>query len=84
MLLSSFYSLTFLCFGLSVQTGDGRTTSICDSITSTVTAGSEEESLSDDDNDEDNGDDSDTASAPSPNPLRTEEGESMSTKLQNK
>ncbi|GFO19902.1 nuclear receptor corepressor 1, partial [Plakobranchus ocellatus] len=55
--------------------GDGRTTSICDSITSTVTAGSEEESLSDDDNDEDNGDDSDTASAPSPNPLRTEEGD---------
>lgn len=57
------------------QTVDGRTTSICDSITSTVTAGSEEESLSDDDNDEDNGDDSDTASAPSPNPLRTEEGD---------
>ncbi|RUS76384.1 hypothetical protein EGW08_015864 [Elysia chlorotica] len=57
--------------------GDGRTTSICDSITSTVTAGSEEESLSDDDNDEDNGDDSDTASAPSPNPLRTEEGDEL-------
>ena len=53
------------------QGGDRRTTSMCESITSTVTANSEEEvSLSDDDNDEDNGDDSDTASAPSPTPLR--------------
>ncbi|XP_059147260.1 uncharacterized protein LOC131934989 isoform X3 [Physella acuta] len=55
--------------------GDRRTTSTCESITSTVTAGSEDEvSVSDDDNDEDNGDDSDTASAPSPTP-RIEEGE---------
>ncbi|KAH9490196.1 hypothetical protein Btru_049405 [Bulinus truncatus] len=52
---------------------DRRTTSTCESITSTVTANSEEEvSLTDDENDEDNGDDSDTASAPSP---KLEEGE---------
>ncbi|BFZ19004.1 hypothetical protein BsWGS_22044 [Bradybaena similaris] len=55
------------------QGGDRRTISTCESITSTVTAGSEEEvSSSDDENVEDNGDDSDTASAPSPTPLRIE------------
>lgn len=53
---------------------DKRTTSICESIASTVTAPSDVEDMSSgmEDNDEDN--DSDTTSAPSPSNQRMEEG----------
>ena len=68
------------CMLSTWQDGERRTTSMCESITSTVTApsedgdGDDDVSISDDDNDEDNGEDSDTTSAPSPTPLRIEEG----------
>lgn len=59
---------------LNSQEVDKRTTSVCESIASTVTATSDVEDMSSgmEDNDEDN--DSDTTSAPSPTPQRIEEG----------
>ncbi|XP_078336139.1 uncharacterized protein LOC111132990 isoform X2 [Crassostrea virginica] len=58
---------------LNSQEVDKRTTSVCESIASTVTATSDVEDMSSgmEDNDEDN--DSDTTSAPSPTPQRIEE-----------
>lgn len=59
---------------LNSQEVDKRTTSVCESIASTVTATSDVEDMSSgmEDNDEDN--DSDTTSAPSPTAQRMEEG----------
>ncbi|XP_056017947.1 serine/arginine repetitive matrix protein 2-like isoform X6 [Ostrea edulis] len=67
---------------LNTQEVDKRTTSICESIASTVTAPSDVEDMSSgmEDNDEDN--DSDTTSAPSPSNQRMEEGSIKEEKLE--